>query len=136
MQFTTRSRMRALLIAAGAALAVAAPVVGTVAPASANPGSPRCITHAEWQRVHPGLTQIKVKRIVGYPGWVHQTWDWSDGRYDTYRRYQKCNRRGNPAGGRRNVVKVKFTNLLSVDEWGNETYGNAQRVAWRGAWRR
>ena len=48
--------------------AIASPIALTAAPASANPGSPGCVTRTEYRQVHKGMTPRQVSRKIGMRG--------------------------------------------------------------------
>ena len=90
----------------------------TTEAASANPGSPRCITKAEWRKIKPNMTRAKVKRIAGINGKVTSRSEDADGNVDMQVEYRQCKRNGKPAFPW-NVTWVEFDNYKDNPDYWN-----------------
>ena len=125
--------MRKFILALVALTAIASPIALTAAPASANPGSPGCMTKAEWYRIHDGQTYPRVKAIVGSGGAYSDRTDYSDGQVDISREFRQCKPNGKPARSW-NTVYIDFSNATYDSDW-NMILGQ-QRLDYKGAWSR
>jgi hypothetical protein len=110
---------------------VAGPVALTAAPASADPGSPKCMTKAEWRKVKPGMTRAQVKRITGIKGRTTDRTDYSDGSITKYVDYRQCRKNGKRAS-KYNTVWLSFDNYEYDRDY--DLYFTAFRVDYKGAW--
>jgi hypothetical protein len=95
-------------------VALAAMLAGGVAlnpsPSSANPGSPQCITKAEWKRLEEGMTRNKVKRITGIWGKTYDSYDYRSGAREISVKYRQCLGNGKPSRGW-DFVFVAYSNV-------------------------
>ena len=60
--------MRKIVFTLATLTVAAIPVVATATSAEANPGSPNCVTRAEYSQVHRGMTKAAVDREFGIRG--------------------------------------------------------------------
>jgi len=60
--------MRKSILSLVALTTILCPIALTAAPASANPGSPGCVTRTEYRQVHKGMTPGQVSRKFGMRG--------------------------------------------------------------------
>jgi hypothetical protein len=126
--------MKKILLALTATAAVAAPIALTAAPALANPGSPGCMTKAEWYRIHEGTYYSRVKAIVGSGGVFVDRTDYADGQIDIEREFRQCKANGKPASSW-HTVWISFSNVTYDDDY-NEIRSASQRVSYKGSWSR
>lgn len=90
--------MKKLLLALVATLALTGSmVVLSTTSASADPGSPSCMTLREWRKIDDGMTRAQVDRIVGNQGKKGRTTHFSDGTMSYSVDYRQCRANGKPA---------------------------------------
>ncbi len=84
-------RIRSLILGIIAAACLIAGITLAVTPANADPGSPTCVTRAEYRQVHKGMTKAAVTREFGIRG--HRDAGATSGGYRTeIWSYKTCNR--------------------------------------------
>ena len=121
--------MRKLLLGLVALLAIATPIVLTATPAQADPGSPRCMTKAEWYKIKEGQRRATVTRITGITGKVNFRSYSSDGSVYTSVDYRQCLRTGKPAS-RWSTVTIDFDTF----DWDNWYDTGIPHVDYKGSW--
>lgn len=101
---------KAALAVATSAVVAGGAAVALPAAADAAPGTPGCVTHAEWQyQMHNGLTRQQVANQVGTYGHVDTTYENGDGTKSTYVHFRQCRPSGQPAASWQ-TVSVEFDN--------------------------
>jgi len=97
-------------IAASSAVAAGA-IVATGTAANAIPGTPGCVTRAEFRRVHDGMTRSTVTAKFGTGGHItHESW--GSGGHNVTVEYRTC--AGDPAWS---YAEVDFTNNHEWFKW-------------------
>jgi len=124
--------MRKFIATAAATAALAGGALVAATPANAAPGSPNCMTKAEWFKVHKGMSRDRVHQITGI--WGHKTNDtyYSDGEHDIDVNYKQCNRHGRPARGSWNNVWMSFANGHYNNDY--DWVRGYMRLDYKGAW--
>jgi hypothetical protein len=102
--------MKKILLGLAALVAIVAPLTLIATPAEANPGSPGCVTRAEFKRIdvngRDAHTRTQVTRIFGARGHVTQF-----GSSGTTVEYNPC------AGNSYSYVDVDFDNGKAWFKW-------------------
>jgi len=150
--------MKKLLLALMASLLIAG-TAAVVTPTSANaaPGSPRCMTKYEWNRIHDGQTRARVSQIVGNWGAVTDRTYYGDGTRTVDVSYRQCKANGRPASSW-NTVWISFSTEMLYgkyvwdscydinwdtgncigrtvwDEWAERGVTRYPRVDYKGSW--
>jgi hypothetical protein len=123
---------RIAAVAASTALLAGGSLIATATAADANPGSPKCMTKAEWFKIHEGMSRTHVRQITGIPG--HQTYStyYSDGEHDISVEYHQCNGAGKPAKGSWNTVSIDYANGHYNNNF--DWVRGYMRVDYKGSW--
>jgi hypothetical protein len=124
--------MKKIILALTVLVGLAAPVTLTATAAEANPGSPNCMTVAEWRKVHKGMSRAKVKRITGIWGNQTGTTLWGGGDKSVDVDYKQCRRNGTPAPGSWNTVYISFDNYRYDRNYNSVRTG--MNVDYKGSW--
>ncbi len=124
--------MRKILLGLVATAAIATPLALAAAPAHANPGSPNCMTKAEWFKIKDGMIRDRVRQITGISGKVTNRSYFSDGTRSLDVDYKQCRGNGTPAPGSWNTVWISYDNYRCSANY--DVVMTPMQVDFKGSW--
>src|SRR4051812_29960324 len=101
--------LRKFIITLAVILTALTGIAATGGSASANWGSPKCMTKSEWRQIKNDMPRTEVKRIVGTYGVQPDRTDYSDDPFNISVNYRQCRPNSNKPASRWNTVYISYS---------------------------